>query len=485
MIVAIINFVNFAIALAPRRIKAINTYRILGHTLAGLRWMLIFEAIFISIVSFLLSMAFVQLISDTSFENIFSSSITVLDNIDVIFVMGVFAVVIGIIAGIYPAFYMTNFSPIFVLNGGKSLPKSALKIRQLLISFQYVISISMILISVFINLQNSYFMNKDYGYDTENLLEVEVKFNHEKIRDELTLNYPFIEDVTYSTHSIVRNQNLGKFTYEDVMFDVVGVYPNYVELMGMEIIEGDDFVEGDLVNSDGYMYALFNESAKKKMNLHLGQKVESNRRLIVKGFFKDINHKSLHSEVGPLVLFPRSNGNVMSIKYIGGENIGNVVDVVRKVVAEINDGEIADISTADQMRYEAYKKDANLNTIISWAAMLAILISIIGVIGLISLESQHRIREIALRKVHGATTGEILKMFNVKFVKIVAVCYIISVPLSWWIVDKWLQGFEYRVSMSWWIFVGAGVFIASLTVFVVTAQSYKAATTNPAQAMNN
>lgn len=485
MIIAIINFVNFSIALAPRRIKAINTYRVLGHSLVGLRFMLIFEAVFTSIVSLLLSVGFIQLISDTNFVNIFSSSIMVVDNIDTLIIMGGFAIIVGIIAGIYPAFHITNFSPALVLNGGKSLPKSALLIRQILISFQYVISISMIIISIFINLQNNYMMNKDYGYDTENFLEVYISSNSQRIKSELLENYSFIKDIAFSQNSIILGTSYmlqGTDDANSTMYDELRVDYNYPKVIGLEIIEGEDFVESDMKNSK---YALFNETAKKAMGLEIGQKIMP-QNIIVKGIFKDINHKSLHSAITPLAISVSKWANdVMCIKYVGDENIGNVIEAVRKVTAELNNGEIAHISTVDQTRHATYKKDANLNMIISWAAMLAILISIVGVVGLISLESQHRIREIALRKVHGATTGEILKMFNVKFVKIVAICYVISVPLAWVVVNSWLQGFEYKVPMSAWVFIVAGVFIAGLTIFIVTAQSYRAATTNPARAMKS
>lgn len=344
----------------------------------------------------------------------------------------------------------------------------------------------MIIISIFINLQNNYMMNKDYGYDTENLLEIGISSSKSKIVDALKNNYSFIKDITSSSASLIKGEMYSGWSIDSknaagTLFRGFHVAYNYPEFMGLEIFEGEGFTEGDAETNTKYI--LFNETAKKKYNLVVGQKIDMNNH-IIKGFFKDINHQSLHNVIEPFGLtLSKYGGNTLSVKYIGDQNIGNVIDAIRKVVADINDGEIADISTTDQVRYETYKRDANLNTIISWAAMLAILISIIGVVGLISLESQHRIREIALRKVHGATTGEILKMFNVKFVKIVAICYVISVPIAWWIVDKWLQEFEYRVPMSAWVFIVSGVFIASLTVFIITAQSYKAATTNPARAM--
>lgn len=487
MIIAIINFVNFSIAIAPRRIKTINIYRVLGHSLNGLRVMIVLEAIFLALLSFLVAIGITFVISTTTFVNIFATSILLTDNLGSLLIMSGFVVVIGFMAGIYPALHITNFAPAMVLNGGKSLPKSAMPIRQMLISFQYIISISMIIISVFINMQNNMLLNRDYGYDSENMLTVKVGENRGKITDDLLRDYSFIKDVTFSDQNIISGNSYSVWSLEnknpmETKFETFGAYYNYPQFMGFEITEGEDFTESDLSSDIHYM--LFNETARDKYDLKLGQKIESGNNGIIKGFFKDVNHGSLHNPVSPFALSLNKYRSVMmSVKYIGDQNIVGAINAVRKVIADNNNGAIADITTSDQARYHTYKKDININTIISWSALLAIIISVIGVVGLISLESQHRIREIAIRKVNGATTMDILSMFNMKFIKIIMICYAIAIPISWYVVNEWLQGFEYKVIMHPWVFIVAGLMITIMTVFLVTAQSYKAAITQPVQAM--
>ncbi len=490
LLIALVNFINFSIAIAPRRIKAINTYRVLGHSPFGLRIMIVFEAIFTVIISMLVSLGVIELISNSLIANLIATDISVLENIDSVIIMFVVALFVGVVTGIYPAVYMTSFVPAMVLNGGKALPKSAHWIRQLLMSFQYIISISMIIIALFINYQTKYVVNKDYGYEIDNMLVVDVSKNATKIKEQLK-KHPNIIDVSAASANMIFSNN----TYFGYMADMAGqetkglydgmyVGYDYPRVMCLDIFEGEDFVEGDENYSDGYQYVLFNETAKKEFGLEVGDVIKSNN-LKVKGFFRDINHKSLHVPITPfgMIISKAQSNSMFMIKYDKSENMQTVIENINQTFSDINNGEEPVIRTASECRNTSYKKDIDLNTLINWSALIAIFIAVIGVVGLISLESQQRIREIAIRKVNGATTIEILQMLNVKFIKLVLISYIIALPIAWFLVDSWLSGFEYRVMMSPWIFIVSGVGVTVLTIVLVTIQSYRAATTNPSQAM--
>ena len=488
LLIALVNFINFSVAIAPRRIKAINTHRVLGNSPLGLRIMIVWEAIFIVMIAGLVSLGLIELISNSIISNLIATDISIFENIDTVMIMFVGAFVVGAVTGLYPAFYMTSFVPAMVLNGGKSLPKSAHLIRQFLMSFQFVISITMIIISLFISRQNIYLQNKDYGYEIGNTLVFEVSSNPDKIASELE-EYPNIEGVTssngdlfggdsYSSNMASKNGvNLGTYEFMRVKHD-------YPSVLGLDIFEGEDFVEADENHSDGYKYALLNETAKKMLNVEIGD-VLGIDKIKVKGFFRDINHKSLHKPINPFaIIVQRAKwAYILTVRYDRPENLTTVINNIKETVTGINDGEESVIVTASEARSGAYQKDIDLNTLINWAALIAIFIAVIGVIGLISLESQQRIREIAIRKVNGATIFEILQMLNVKFIKLVLISYIIAVPIAWYVVDYWLSGFEYRIGMSPWIFILSGVGVTLLTIVLVTLQSYKAATTNPSQAM--
>ena len=488
LIIALVNFINFSIAIAPRRIKAINTYRVLGDSPFGLRVMIVWEAILTVMIAGVVSLGLIELVSTTSISSLIATDISITKNVSIVIIMFIIGALIGAIAGLYPAIYMTSFVPAIVLNGGKSLPKSAHWIRQVLMAFQFTVSITMIIISLFIGKQTKYLMDKDYGYDANNTLVFQVSKNCDKIVSELK-KYPNVKGVSSSSVNIFGSDyyisNIAVKNGESIgSYDFIYASYDYPKLMGLEIFEGDDFVETDVNISDNYSYALMNETAKKVLNAEIGD-VYSRDNVKIKGFFRDINHKSLHEPITPLMIIVNSSKYYQSItvKYNGSENRASVIENIKKTIFEINNGEEPTINTVSQLRDLIYKKDNDLSILVNLAALIAIFIATIGVVGLISMESQQRIREIAIRKVNGATTLTILKMLNLKFIKLVFISYAISLPIAWYVVDYWLGGFEYRVAMSPWIFIVSGVAITVLTIFLVTIQSYNAATTNPSRAM--
>ena len=488
LLIALVNFVNFSVAIAPRRIKAMNTYRVLGHSPFGLRIMIVWEAIFTVIIAGLVSLVLIELISNSTISNLIATDISIFENINTVLIMFVLASIVGAITGLYPAFYMTSFIPAMVLSGGKALPKSAHLIRQFLMSFQFIISITMIIISLFIGRQTTYIQNKNYGFEIDNTLVLEVSDNPDKIVSELK-KYPNIESVSSSNGDMFRSDgysgnmadkngvNLGTYEFMRARYD-------YPSVLGLDIFEGEDFVESDESYPGGFKYALLNETAKNAFNAKIGD-VYKTDNLKIKGFFRDINHKSLHEPITPFIIVIQKAewAYKLTVRYDRSENLTAVINNIKETVSEINDGEEPLIITGSEARSSSYKKDLDLNTLINWSALIAIFIAVIGVVGLISLESQQRIREIAIRKVNGATTLEILQMLNIKFLKIVLISYAIALPIAWFVVDSWLSGFEYRVGMSPWIFILSGVGVTILTIVLVTLQSYRAATTNPSQAM--
>lgn len=490
IMIALINFINFSIAIAPRRIKSINTYRVLGHSLNGLRVMLVCEAIFTTIIAVIISFGLIELISDTTIVNIIATDIGISENIDAIGIMIGTALLMGIITGLYPAVYMTSFEPALVLNGGKSLPRSAHWIRPILMSFQYIISITLIIVSLFINNQTQFIINKNYGYDINNTLTIDVSNLTNEIIEKLKGNSN-IEDITISNTNILNDGTYSVYLANlndssEKLYSALFAGHNYPDFFGLDIYEGEDFTEIDEYGSDGYNYALLNETAKKEFNAKIGD-IYDNNKVKVKGFFRDINFKSLHNPITPFAIIvsrPQAY-NSMFVRYNKSENRTTVIDFIKETISEINKGEQSTVITATDSRNISYKKEIELNKLITWSTIIAILIASIGIIGLISLESKQRIREIAIRKINGATTTEILKLLNTKFLKLMIISYVISLPLAWYIVNSWLSQFEYKVTVSPWIFIVSGLGVMALTVVLVTIQSYRAATTNPSRAMNH
>ncbi len=485
LLIAIINFVNFSIAHAPRRLKAMNTYRILGHSLAGLRALIVMEAVFISVVSAGLSMLIIHYVGQTDVVNLIATSIDLSENFEAIMVVMGGAVVVGAVAGTFPAYYITNFKPAVVLNGGKSLPHSAQLVRNVLVAMQYVISISMIIIATFISLQNDLFLNYNEGYNSDNLVMVQVPRNTKAVKEHLLNNYPFIEDAVYSGSLIATDQqSFGAYKINNEesrpMSSLMFRMPTtFIEFIGIEVIDGDlPVTQG----SDWSRTVAVNQSAAEMYNLKIDDKINNDP---IKAIISNATLASLRSSIAPMVFYiiPESQATILYVRY-SGDNLVATRDAIEATMKELVPGIDPTRSLCfNEFRASVYKAEQNLNTIISWSALLSIIIALIGVVGLVSLEAQQRTREIAIRKACGATTVEILKMLNIKFIKIVTVCFAVAVPIAYFVVNSWLGTMAYKVAMNPLVFIGAGLLIMLITIVVVTLVSYRAANTNPAEAM--
>lgn len=490
LIIAIINFVNFSIAHAPRRLKAMNTYRILGHSLAGLRALIVMEAVFIAVVSSFVGMLLVYYIGQSPFAEIIVTSIKLGENAEAIMVVVASAVVVGAIAGAFPAYYITNFRPAVVLNGGKSLPHSAQFMRNVLVAMQYVISIAMIIVATFVTMQNQFLLNYSAGYNPDNLVICMVQSKQEAIKEQLLSKYPFIESAAYSSTLIASDmQGYGilKINNDDsrlANMKIFMVTPKFVSFLGLEVVEGD--FTGEEVLVEGESLLAVNQTAQEMYDLKIGDRLNDG---VIKAIIADATLSSLRGEIAPTVFWmqPDNQSYLLYVRYKNdpeGKNLVATRDAIEEVFADVLPGVDGTRSRCfNESREEAYKSEANLSTIISWSALLSIIIAIIGVVGLVSLEAQQRTREIAIRKACGATTTEILRMLNLKFIKIVTACFVVAVPIAYLVVNSWLSTMAYKVAMNPFVFVGAGLLIMIITIVIVTIVSYKAANTNPAEAM--
>ncbi len=489
--IAVINFVNFAIAIAPRRIKALNTYRVLGHSRLGLRLMLLSESLITAFIAAGIAVGVAHAISNTKFAQLIVTSIKIGDNLSALVVMGCVALVVGVIAGIYPAIYNTRFSPAMVLNGGRALPKSALSIRQVLLSVQYVVSITLIIVALFIYKQNHFLLESDKGYDSNRILLAKIRDPQllPVVRQDLLNENDFITSVTFTTFlpgtEVVSSQGSAKLNGEDVMLIYAFVDPNFLEFMDITLVEGD--AERLLNTTENAKYAVLNLYAKERYGIKIGDIInaEGPDPLEVIGFAEDIKHTRVRkgAEEPLAYVIETKRNNLMLVRYRTDDDRQRAMKAVEQWIEENTDGSETETFAYRELENEIYEAEQNLSTLISWAAVLAIFISIIGVVGLISLESQQRVHEIAIRKVHGAHVSDILRMLNAKFAKTVCVCYVLAVPIAYLIVQHWLEGFHYRVSITPWIFIAAGVMVLALTIGLVTAQSYRAAMINPTKAM--
>lgn len=494
IIVAAINYTNFSTALMPLRIKSINTRKVLGSPEAVLRQSLLIEAVLISFLAWLLSVFIVWMLGVVSGLPFVAADLSVLSNLGVILLAGVVAVLTGLAAGLYPAWYTTSVPPALVLKGSFGLSPSGRRLRTLLIGVQFVVSILLIVSSGFVRLQNEYMRRFSLGFDKDQVAIVELsgdiyQKHHETYASRLK-DFSGIEDVAFAAEKVASkdtyNTNEGEYKGKHFQYFLIISSYNFLRVMGIPVEEGRDFLPSD-ENSD-QIACVFNRAAREEMQMQAGDRLDGYARGQMIGFAGDVKFTSLRQGANNICFAVGKLGYTLPFSYIrlkAGADPHAAVEHIRKTLAEIDPSYPFDIEFYDTVFNRLYQQEEDLRSMVLVFSVLAILISLVGVFGLVVFDTQYRRKEISIRKVHGATVGEILRMFNKAYLKIVAICFVIAVPIAWYGVSKWLERFAYKTPLQGWIFLVAFVLVAAVTLVTVSFQSWKAANTNPLNSLKS
>ena len=506
LVISFINFVNFFFALIPSRIRAVNNYKIFGAPTWKLRLNFLFETVGLILVSLFVATIIVILFADTPLKEYISTSVAINDNWLLAGAIALGVILFGVVVSLYPAWYITKFSPAFVIKGDFSASKSGRILRYTLVGVQYTISIALIICSIFVYRQHQYMLSCNMGFDRENLLSVEVPWEavnpdvegyqldytkRDILLDRLTQN-PQIKGVAFGDIQLVSNAE-GAWSRpldggDPVSFMIHGVSWNFLNVMGIEIVEGRDFLPSDEDTDTGAM--IFNQTSVEKYGLTLESKIPGHVQGLyanIVGFCKDFNFKSANWNIEPFAFIVHGHyGWSMPrhtyIRTVAGADIAEVRKFVFDTLMEIApnaDPEKIKIQFFEQELELLYQVEDKLSTLVTLFSFLSIVISIIGVFGLVLFETQYRRREIGIRRVHGASVGSILQMFNRKYLYIVAACSAVAIPVSYYIISRWMEQYVYRVEMSWWVYALAVGVILLITIVTVSLRSWSAANENP------
>ena len=506
LVISFINFVNFFFALIPSRIRAVNNYKIFGAPTWKLRLNFLVETVGLILVSLFVAAGIVVIFADTPLVNYISTSVSFSENWILAATIAMSVLLFGVIVSIYPAWYITKFSPAFVIKGDFAASRSGRILRYALVGVQYTISITLIICSIFVYRQHQFVLNRDMGFDRENLLSVEVPFEavnpdvegsqldytkRNALVDKLTQN-PQIKGVAFGDIQLVSNAE-GSWgrpleNGDKAQFAIHTVSWNFLDVMGIEIIEGRDFLPSDDNTITGAM--IFNQTAQKKYGLTfetkmLGHLFGYNANIV--GFCEDFNFAPADREIEPFAFLVCGHygWNMPRHTYIRTEAGANIAAVKKYIfdtlieIAPYADPEKIKVEFFDKELEDLYYLEKKLSTLIAMFSFLSIVISIIGVFGLVLFETQYRRREIGIRRVHGASVGGILQMFNRKYLYIVAACSAVAIPVSYYIISRWMEQYVYRVDMSWWVYAVAVGVILLITIVTVSLRSWRAANENP------
>ena len=499
VVIAFINYINFFFAMLPLRLRSINTRKILGSSRFQLVMSSVGESVLMVAISLALAVGVVILFKQSTLASLIDTSLDFGQNGGVVAMTIGLALLISVAASIYPALFATSFNLVFALKGTFGSTQKGKAFRIGLIGLQFIVSIVLIICAIFVHEQRRFMMNHEMGFDQECLLQSQVSWNLAKNREAVESKLKAdaaIKDVAWGDGPFIQDSRMSwgrKVRGEDAGWQVYPVSWNFLRFMGIDIIEGRDFTEADEQSNGVY---IFNKTAKDKYQITLEDQIGGHDSQVaeIAGFCEDFNFASLRQGIEPFAfyVYGKDPWHICMRLFIRTEAGVDVPALTERITKTLND---LDPTMGEEMSYEVwpfsqsienqYKKEQNLSKLVTLFTVLAIVISLMGVFGLVMFETEHRRKEIGIRRVNGATEGEVLAMFNARFVKIVLVCFAVAVPLSIVIMHRYLEGFAYRAPLHWWVFALALLAVLAVTVAVVTLRSLRAATVNPVKSLRN
>ncbi|KPK84804.1 MAG: hypothetical protein AMS27_08940 [Bacteroides sp. SM23_62_1] len=498
--IACINYINLSTARATLRAMEIGIKKVTGCDKRRLIFQFLGESMLITLMAALLGLLTVELLFPV-FERIIGDDLRIayLENpVNLLLVLSGI-IVVGLLAGLYPAFYLTQFQPASVLKGEKTRGRSAGFLRKALIIFQFTISIILIIGTIVVYNQLNYLKNKNLGFDKEYIVTVglirEIANSREIFKENL-LRYPLIRKVAYSYTVPGSSGNYETFEIEGESFNtnVYTIDPDYVDLMGMEIIRGRSF-SWDL-ETDRFNTCLINETGIRRLNMDIDSVVGKRflhpswyitafpvTQFEIIGVLKDFHFKSLRTPIEPLIFGWNDEWfGYVNIK-ISSENIGEALEIIEKEWKNISPQYPFQYSFMDENFDRMYRVDQKLGEVFQYFAGFAIFIAIMGLFGLAAFIAEQRTKEIGIRKVMGATVSRISLILVKEFTILIILSSIVAWPLAWFWAKKWLQEFAYKADPGIFIFITATLIAIFIALITVITQTIRAANTNPAEAL--
>lgn len=489
LLIACINFMNLATARAIRRFKEVGLRKVIGATKGQIIRQFLGESVMICFISFIIAIIIIE-IFQRDFNTLIGATLNLysLSNIWIIFILIGLTAVIGLLAGSYPALYVSRFQPVAIMKGNFLSVKSKSIVRNTLVIIQFFISASLIICTIIIYSQLDYIKNKGLGYNADNILNIpfpsENSTKNFKYLKEQISNIAGVESVAGTSMipgwGMTRNGYIPEGLTESIMFHALYTDEDYFDLLEIPVIEGRMYSK-DIASDQEVV--LINEALAKKLGWTdpIGKIIRRNKNYKVIGVVKDFHFAPLHHEIAPMVISIRNSSfyNYLSLK-VNPERYSSIMSDIENTWNKINPGEPFNASLQESYSTDAYKAEAHFGKVFLNFSVLAIFIACLGLLGLVAYATEQRRKEIGIRKVMGATFSRILFLLSFDFTKWVLIANLLAVPISFYFMNKWLQNFAFATSIKPWVFIITVIFTIAISLITIFFLTRKLANTNPA-----
>ncbi|MEP6951838.1 MAG: ABC transporter permease [Ginsengibacter sp.] len=499
LVIASINFMNLSTAGASKRAREVGIRKVLGSLKLELVRQFLLESILLTAIALLLAIVFVYLA--LPFFNNFSGknlSLQLTSNPWMVPGLLLLVLVTGILAGSYPAFFLSSFKPVVVLKGKIGSGKKSIGLRSGLVVFQFFISIILIAGTTVVYRQLSYIQHIKLGYDKSQVLILPETWllgkNEETFRQQL-LQDPRIENISvsgylpagnsYGNNFFVYPDNNSSMLVKTLRYDVDY---RYIPTLGMQMALGRNFSKDFGTDSTG---VILNENAaiafgwgKNAIGHTITRRENDGNKSTfqVIGIVKDFHFKSLHELISPLVMV-LGNGAGTTILKVKTKDIAGLLNAIKKKWDALSPVGPFSYSFMDDRINDTYQSEQKTGILLGVFASLCIFVACLGLFGLVTFTAEQRTKEIGIRKVLGAGVPGIVQLLSKDFLRLVLIAIVIAIPGAWWMMNKWLQNFAYRIEITWWTFAIAGLLAIFIALFTVSFQAIKAAMANPVKSL--
>ncbi|MFC5411002.1 FtsX-like permease family protein [Larkinella bovis] len=503
VLLAAVNFMNLVTAHATGRAKEVGLRKVVGAVRSQLIGQHLLESVVVTVLSAVLALALAAgalPILNTIYQR--NARLGALFNPSVMLGITGFVLILGVLAGSYPAFVLSKFRPVTVLKGAFKNTDSGIRLRQSLVIIQFTISIALMVGTGVVFRQMNFIQNKDLGFSREQVVTIPFKGQAaigraRTFQAELKQN-PHILGTGTTTNRMGQQLGRtnfvpeGKPTTTNYIASVMAVDESFVPTMGMKIRKGRNFsldlpadsASSMLINEEMARLLNWNDPIGKIIRLPTGPNPTDATAYTVVGLIKDFNFATIRHKVEPLLMLYNKNNNQLAVK-INTANAPETLAFIEKTWKRINPETPYEYSFLDEDFGKLYRSEQAFATMFSHFTVLALFIAVLGLFGLAAFTAEQRRKEIGIRRVLGAETGSLLYLLSREFIRLVLVAFVIASPLAWYLMNRWLDGFAYRTDQSAILFVIAGVAAVLVTLITVNLQVFKTVTTNPVKSLRS